>query len=155
MKAYVDDATRNGGDKCLELLDEMRHKDLRPDDRTLAVAMDACVKSGKTLDAERLLRGVDDRKKTRVMFNTLLSGYKREGRGEEAEGLIREMISLSEERGFGICSPDNVSFGLCIDAVSPCSKPGIYKHHLTFNCLNQTSGGPAKTVIVFLEPQVS
>ena len=87
MKAYVDDPAGNGGDKCLELLDEMNeeadrgNKDLRPDDRTLSVVMDACVKSGKTRDAERLLRGVDDRKKTRVMFNTLLSGYKSEGRG--------------------------------------------------------------------------
>ena len=121
MKAYVN--RPDGGKKALEILEEMndQYRDgnikARPDVQALAVAMDACAKSGLTSEAERILDGIDDSKKSEVLFNTLISGYKREGRGHEAEAVLRRMISL-EKSGWDRCSPDMITYALCIEAVS-------------------------------------
>lgn len=121
MKAYVN--RPDGGKKALEFLEEMndQYRDgnikARPDVQALAVAMDACAKSGLTSEAERILDGIDDSKKSEVLFNTLISGYKREGRGHEAEAVLRRMISL-EKSGWDRCSPDKITYALCIEAVS-------------------------------------
>jgi pentatricopeptide repeat protein len=121
MKAYVN--RPDGGKKALEILEEMNdqyrdgNRRARPDIQALAVAMDACAKSGLTSEAERILDGIDDSKKSEVLFNTLISGYKREGRGHEAEALLRRMISLKES-GWDRCSPDMITYALCIEAVS-------------------------------------
>jgi hypothetical protein len=44
-----------------------------------------------------------------------MSGYKSEGRGEGAEAILRRMINL-EQSGFRRCSPDMISYTLCIEA---------------------------------------
>ena len=89
----------------------------RPDTKSISVAMDACAKSGLTSEAERLLNGIDDSKKNCLLFNTVMSGYKSEGRGNAAEAALRRMISLSE-KGWEHCSPDAISYTLCMEAVS-------------------------------------
>ncbi len=129
MKAYVD--RPDGGKKALEILEEMntQYRDgntkARPDIQAHAVAMDACAKSGLTLEAERILDGIDDSKKSEVLFNTIISGYKREGRGHEAEAVLRRMISL-EKSGWTRCAPDMITYALCMEAVSvKCEKSVI------------------------------
>lgn len=119
MKAYVHHP--KGGDKALQILEEMndqyRNGNVKagPDRKSLSVAMDACVKCGLTRDAERILNGIEDSEKGRVLFNIIMSGYKSEGRGEEAEAALRRMISL-EKAGRHRCSPDMISYALCIEA---------------------------------------
>ncbi|KAL7454226.1 hypothetical protein ACHAWC_005850, partial [Mediolabrus comicus] len=121
MKAYVNNPM--GGEKALELLDEMRNecangnRRAKPDTKAFAVAMHACIKSGRSADAERIFSGIDDAEKTTVMFNTVLTGYKNEGRGDEAENLLRKMIALNEE-GINNCFPNTLTYSLCIDALS-------------------------------------
>lgn len=122
MKAWV--GHRIGGRKALEMLEEMKKQcregntKATPDSMTIAIAIDACAKSGLLDDAAYLLDRVEDKKKTRVMFNTLLSAYKhQEDRGNEAEALLRKMIDLSN-KGFNSCSPDATTYSLCISAVS-------------------------------------
>jgi pentatricopeptide repeat protein len=129
MKAYVN--RPDGGKKALEILEEMNNQyrdgniKARPDIQALAVAMDACAKSGLTSEAERILDGIDDSKKSEVLFNTIISGYKREGRGHEAETVLRRMISL-EKSGWNRCAPDMITYALCIEAVSVfCENPLI------------------------------
>jgi pentatricopeptide repeat protein len=121
MKTYVNQP--RGGEKALAVLSEMNdqcingnHK-AKPDVRALAVAMDACAKSGLTSEAERILNDVPDLKKSEVLFNTVISGYKSEGRGLEAEAVLRRMISL-DNAGLHRCAPDSISYSLCIMAVS-------------------------------------
>ena len=121
MKACV--SHPNGGEKALKILEEMNNQyrdgniKARPDTQALAVAIDACAKSGLTTEAERILNDVDDSKKHNVLFNTIMSGYKSEGRGKEAEAVLRRMIRL-EDAGNNRCSPDMISYSLCIEAVS-------------------------------------
>lgn len=121
MKAYV--SHPDGGHKALKLLNEMNmhvnagNIKAKPDSKTIAIAMDACVKNGLLSDALRIMDDLDDKSKTRVMFNTLLSAYKFQGRGAEAEELLRKMIDLSK-RGFRDCAPDSTTYALCIYAVS-------------------------------------
>lgn len=121
MKAFV--THRDGGNKALKLLEEMNmhvkagNIKAKPDSTTIAIAMDACVKNGLLNDASRIMNDVDDKSKTRVMFNTLLSTYKFQGRGAEAEEMLRNMIDLSE-RGFRMCAPDSTTYACCIYAVS-------------------------------------
>ena len=132
----------------MKLLDEMNAQyregnvKAQPDSMTLAVAMDACAKSGLTGEAERILWEVDDSKKTNVMFNTILAGYKTEGRGNEAEALLRKMVALSDEAGWKRCSPDGISYALCIEAVSTvCVKSLIACNKtLTFSALQWGNG---------------
>jgi len=120
MKAYVNHP--DGGKKALEILDEMndQYRDgnarARPDMKCISVAMDACAKSGLTSEAERLLNDIDDSKKNCLMFNTIISGYTSEGRGSEADAVLRRMISLSENEGWERCSPDLISYTLCLRA---------------------------------------
>jgi len=119
MKAYVNHP--DGGEKALEILDEMNNQfregnpRARPDTKSISVAMDACAKSGLTSEAERLLNEIDDSKKNCLLFNTVMSGYKSEGRGNAAEAALRRMISLSEN-GWEHCSPDAISYTLCMEA---------------------------------------
>lgn len=121
MKAYVNHP--HGGDKALAVLKEMYDQyrsgnaKAKPDIRALAVAMDACAKSGLTSEAEKILSDVPDSQKSEVLFNTVISGYKSEGRGLEAEAVLRRMISL-DKSGLHRCAPDIISFSLCIMAVS-------------------------------------
>jgi len=121
MKAYVNHP--HGGEKALAILKEMNdqckrgNQKAKPDVRALAVAMDACAKSGLTSEAERILSDVSDMKKSEVLFNTVISGYKNEGRGLEAEAVLRRMISL-DKAGLHRCAPDLISYSLCITAVS-------------------------------------
>ena len=121
MKAYVKQP--DGGKKSLEILEEMNDQcrngniDAKPDSRAIAVAIDACTRSGLTLEAARLVNQIHDSGKTQIMFNTIMTGYKDEGRGHETEAVLRRMIELSDA-GYTNCSPDFVSYGLCIDAVS-------------------------------------
>ena len=121
MKAYVNNPM--GGEKALELLDEMRNecangnRKAKPDTKAFAVAMHACIKSGMSADAERIFSSIADAEKTTVMFNTVLTGYKNEGRGDEAENLLRKMIALNEE-GRNNCFPNTLTYSLCIDALS-------------------------------------
>lgn len=121
MKAYVNHP--KGGLKALGILEEMNNQCIdgnrkaRPDIQALAVAMDACAKSGLTSAAEGILEGIEDSKKSEVLFNTIISGYKREGRGHEAEAVLRRMISL-EKSGWNRCRPDMITYALCIEAVS-------------------------------------
>ncbi|KAL3763328.1 hypothetical protein ACHAW5_007720 [Stephanodiscus triporus] len=119
MKAYVNHP--EGGLKALAILEEMNNQCIdgnrkaRPDVQALAVAMDACAKSGLTSAAEGILEGIEDSKKSEVLFNTIISGYKREGRGHEAEAVLRRMISL-EKSGWSRCRPDMITYALCIEA---------------------------------------
>ena len=121
IKAYVDHP--NGGSKALEMLDEMNKQvqegnvRAQPDAKTIAIAMDACAKSGLLDDASRLLDDVKDGDKNRVMFNTLISACKLQGRGDKAEELLRKMIDLSN-KGLKKCSPDATTYSLCVFAVS-------------------------------------
>jgi pentatricopeptide repeat protein len=121
MKAYVNHP--HGGAKALAILKEMKDQyrngnaKAKPDVRALAVAMDACAKSGLTIEAERILSDVPDIQKSEVLFNTVISGYKSEGRGLEAEAVLRRMISL-DKTGLHRCAPDIISYSLCIMAVS-------------------------------------
>jgi len=121
MKAFVNHP--NGGEKAVKILEEMndQYRDgnirAKPDIKALSVAMDACSKNGMTIEAERILNDIDDERKNNIMFNTIISGYKSEGLGDEAEALLRRMISL-ENSGFRRCSPDRISYALCIEAVS-------------------------------------
>ena len=121
IKAYVDHP--DGGNKALEMLDEMNKQvqqgnvKAQPDAKTIAIAMDACAKSGLIDDASRLLDNVKDGDKNRVMFNTLISACKLQGRGDRAEELLRKMIDLSN-KGFKKCSPDATTYSLCVFAVS-------------------------------------
>ena len=87
--------------------------------RFLGVAMDACAKSGRTSEAERLLNDIEDSKKYTLLFNTVMSGYKSEGQGDAADAVLGRMIQLSERDGLQRCAPDVISYTLCIDAVSP------------------------------------
>ncbi|KAL3798151.1 hypothetical protein HJC23_005712 [Cyclotella cryptica] len=119
MKSYVN--RPNGGDKALELLREMdkQYRDgntrAKADAQAISIAIDACVKSGLLDEALSLLDDVEDSKKNRVMFNTLISAYKLEGRGEKAEVLLRRMDNLSKA-GYRSCSPDSTSYAMCIYA---------------------------------------
>lgn len=119
MKSYVNKP--NGGEKAIAILEEMNNEYKNgnaraiPDVKALSVAMDACAKSGLTEEAERILNDVDDSQKNAILFNTIMSGYKSEGRGEEAEAILRRMINL-EQSGFRRCSPDMISYTLCIEA---------------------------------------
>lgn len=121
IKAFV--GSPNGGEKALELFDEMKNeyingnKRAKPDEKTIAVVIDACVKSGLSSDAERIFSGIDDSKKNAIMFNTILTGYKHEGRYNEAESMLRKMIALSNE-GHNDCSPNALTYSLCIGALS-------------------------------------
>jgi len=121
IKAYVN--RPDGGKKALEILDEMngQYKDgnnkARPDIQALAVAMDACAKSGLTSEADSILDGIDDSMKSEVLFNTIISGYKKEGRGNEAEFILRKMIRL-EKDGYDRCRPDMITYAQVIEAVS-------------------------------------
>ena len=121
MKAYVNSPI--GGEKALELLDEMNREYMngnegaKPDSKAIAVVIDACIKSGLPTEAERIFSGIDDSEKNIVMFNTILSGYKNEGRCRQAESVLRKMIVLSQE-GFDNCSPNALSYYLCIAAFS-------------------------------------
>jgi len=127
MKAYVHHP--NGGKKVLELLSEMNDEyrggnaKARPDMKCIAVAMDACVKSGATSEAERLLNNMDDSKKNCLMFNTIISGYAQEGRVAEAEAVLQRMISLSEDGGWERCAPDTISYTLCLKACGKSTSP--------------------------------
>lgn len=118
IKAYV--GRPDGGHKALEMLKEMEGQcregnfQAKPDAKTMAISIDACVKSGLVDDASRLLEEVEDKYKSTVMFNTLISALK--GRGSEAEALLRNMIQLSDN-GFRKCSPDSTTYALCISAV--------------------------------------
>lgn len=129
MKACVNHP--NGGEKAVQILEEMKaqYKDgnvrAKPDVKALSVAMDACAKNGLTEEAELMLNDIDDSQKSNIQFNTIMSGYKSEGRGDKAEALLRRMISL-ERSGFHRCSPDRISYTLCIEAVS---------NYLCVNCL--------------------
>eukprot|EP00571_Detonula_confervacea_P012954 CAMPEP_0172306034 /NCGR_PEP_ID=MMETSP1058-20130122/7195_1 /TAXON_ID=83371 /ORGANISM="Detonula confervacea, Strain CCMP 353" /LENGTH=1003 /DNA_ID=CAMNT_0013017805 /DNA_START=37 /DNA_END=3045 /DNA_ORIENTATION=- len=120
MKACVKHPA--GGEKALKILKEMNNQyrdgnvKARPDIQALAVAMDACAKSGLTAEAEHILNDVDDSQKSRVLFNTIMSGYKSEGRGNKAEAVLRRMTHLSENSGRGRCSPDMISYALCVEA---------------------------------------
>lgn len=122
MKTYVDHP--NGGKRAIEILDEMNNQyrlgnaKARPDAQALSIAMDACAKNALTSEAERVLNDVEDSRKTNVMMNTIISGYKSEGRGPEAEAVLRRMIDLSEQGGWRQCSPDTLTYTLCIEAVS-------------------------------------
>ena len=122
MKSYVN--RPDGGEKALQILEEMNAQfgdgnvKARPDAKALAVVIDACAKSGLMKDAEYILNGIDDSEKTFVLFNTIMSGYKSKGLGREAEAILRRMIDLSEIAGWKRCSPDVVSYSLCIEAVS-------------------------------------
>jgi pentatricopeptide repeat protein len=121
IKAYVN--RPDGGKKALEILNEMngQYRDgnnkARPDIQALAVAMDACAKNGLTSEADRILDGIDDSMKSEVLFNTIISGYKKEGRGNEAESILRKMISL-EKDGYDRCRPDMITYAQVIEAVS-------------------------------------
>jgi pentatricopeptide repeat protein len=55
--------------------------------------------------------------KSEVLFNTIISGYKKEGRGNEAESILRKMISL-EKDGYDRCRPDMITYAQVIEAVS-------------------------------------
>jgi len=119
IKAFVDHP--DGGNKALEMLNEMNKQvqqgnvKAQPDAKTIAIAMDACAKSGLIDDASRLLDDVKDGDKNRVMFNTLISACKLQGRGDRAEELLRKMIDLSN-KGFKKCSPDATTYSLCVFA---------------------------------------
>lgn len=121
MKSYVN--RPKGGEKALELLREMdrQYRDgnirAKADAQAISIAIDACVKSGLLDEAWCLLDDVEDSTKNRVMFNTLISAYKLEGRGEKAEDLLRRMDHLSKV-GYKSCSPDSTSYAMCIYAVS-------------------------------------
>lgn len=121
IKAWVGHI--DGGSKALEILNEMykQHENgnIRaiPDTKALSIAMDACVRSNLLEDASRILDSVDDKQKSRVMFNTLISAYKFSGQCEEAETLLRKMKILSNN-GFSNCSPDSTTYAMCISAVS-------------------------------------
>jgi pentatricopeptide repeat protein len=121
MKSYVN--RPKGGEKALELLREMdrQYRDgnirAKADAQAISIAIDACVKSGLLDEASSLLDYVEDSTKNRVMFNTLISAYKLEGRGEKAEDLLRRMDHLSKV-GYRSCSPDSTSYAMCIYAVS-------------------------------------
>lgn len=139
MKTYVNQP--RGGEKALAILREMNdqcingnHK-AKPDVRALAVAMDACAKSGLTSEAERILNDVPDLKKSEVLFNTVISGYKSEGRGLEAEAVLRRMISL-DNAGLHRCAPDSISYSLCIMAVSGWPWYAVYRI-FRVTCWNQ------------------
>lgn len=121
IKAYVSSPV--GGEKALELLAEMNDEYMngnlgaKPDTKAIAVVIDACIKSGLITEAERLFSGMDDSEKSPVMFNTILTGYKDEGRCQEAENLLRKMITLSD-KGYIKCSPNSLTYYLCIGALS-------------------------------------
>lgn len=119
IKAYV--GHPKGGQKALEMLKEMEQQcregnvRAKADSKTIAIAIDACVKSGLIDDASRLLDEVEDQHKSAVMFNTLITAFK--GRGSEAEALLRKMTHLSN-KGYRKCAPDSTTYALCISAVS-------------------------------------
>ncbi|KAL7498203.1 hypothetical protein ACHAWT_006156 [Skeletonema menzelii] len=121
IKAYINSPI--GGVKALELLDEMNdecmngNRGAKPDNKAKSVVIDACIKSGLLTEAFRIFSGIDDSEKSIVMFNTILTGYKNEGRCHEAESVLRKMISLSDE-GYPNCSPNTLSYYLCIFALS-------------------------------------
>jgi len=121
MKAYINSPA--GGEKALELLDEMNdeymngNRGAKPDTKAISVVIDACIKNGLSTEAERLFSDIDDSEKSIVMFNTILTGYKNEGRCHEAESVLRRMITLSDE-GYANCSPNTLSYYLCIVALS-------------------------------------
>lgn len=121
IKAYIDSPV--GGEKALELLDEMNNEYMngnrgaKPDTKAKSVVIDACIKSGLSTEALQLFSGIDDSEKSIVMFNTILTAYKNEGRCYEAESILRNMIALSEE-GHRHCSPNTLSYYLCIVALS-------------------------------------
>ena len=121
IKAYINSPI--GGEKALELLDEMNkewmngNKAAEPDKKAKSVVIDACIKSGLSNEAYRIFSGIDDSEKSIVMFNTILTGYKNEGRCYEAESVLRKMISLTDE-GYPNCSPNALSYYLCIAALS-------------------------------------
>jgi len=112
-----------GGEKALELLDEMNYEYMngnrgaKPDTKAIAVVIDVCIKSGLSTEAERIFSGTDDSEKSTVLFNTILTGYKDEGRHLEAENLLRKMKTLSDE-GYTQCSPNLLTYYLCIGALS-------------------------------------
>lgn len=120
IKAYVNSPV--GGEKALELLDEMKNEYMngnrgaKPDAKAIGVAIDACIKSGLSIEAERIFSDVDNSEKSIVMFNTILTGYKNEGRCYEAEHMLRKMITLSDE-GHANCSPNVLTYCLCIVAL--------------------------------------
>ncbi len=120
MKAYVNHP--NGGEEALKILHEMKEQfnsgnaNAKPDFKAYAVAIDACVRSGLLREAESLLDELDDSAKNQTVFNTVMNGYRMEGRGQEAESVLKRMIEL-EDRGYRRCSPNSVSFGVCMEAV--------------------------------------
>jgi pentatricopeptide repeat protein len=134
IKSYV--GRPDGGRKALELLQEMeievRDGNVRakPDAQAISIAMDACIKSGLLDDASRLLDDMDDSKKNRVMFNTLISAYKQEGNGDKAEAILRKMIDLSKAE-YKNCSPDSTTYAMCIYAVSTLVPPGGYEFNVS------------------------
>ncbi|KAL7470325.1 hypothetical protein ACHAXS_010558 [Conticribra weissflogii] len=119
MKAYVNHP--NGGEEALKILHEMKEQfnsgnaNAKPDFKAYAVAIDACVRSGLLREAESLLDELDDSAKNQTVFNTVMNGYRMEGRGQEAESVLKRMIEL-EDRGYRRCSPNSVSFGVCMEA---------------------------------------
>jgi len=119
MKAYV--THPDGGKEALQILDEMKEQfksgnvNAKPDFKAYAVAIDACVRNGLSIEAERLLDELDDSAKNQTIFNTVMNGYRIEGRGQEAETVLKRMIELAD-RGYRRCSPNSVSFGVCMEA---------------------------------------
>lgn len=120
MKAYV--THPDGGKEALQILDEMKEQfkngnvNAKPDFKAYAVAIDACVRNGLSIEAERLLDELDDSAKNQTIFNTVMNGYRIEGRGQEAETVLKRMIELADS-GYRRCSPNSVSFGVCMEAV--------------------------------------
>ena len=83
MKSYVNHP--DGGKKALEMLEEMKNQynngniGAKPDSKAFSVAIEACSKNGLTTEAKRIIQEINDSEKSRVMFNSIITGFKSEG----------------------------------------------------------------------------